>query len=217
MINKSYRLFQALFVFFSVILWVFFILGVIEYFRWQVFPGIFIHVGIVIIALVHAVFIIGFVNIEALANLLFLKKTSWRYYLVAVLWAFFIWVADFWIQIFYFLDNGKIDSLALQSEMKKFGAFNVVVASCLLAPVAEEILFRGILLRGLLEKLNPIGAILISSLVFAGIHFSIQDFLSLLLVSIGYGFLTIKAKSILPPILAHLINNSVTIYYFSTL
>lgn len=131
--------------------------------------------------------------------------------------AIFVWVADFWLQQFFFLENGKDDALALQIEIKNFGSINVVLAICILAPIAEETLFRGILLKGLLDKISPLASILISSFIFAGIHFSINDFLTLFIVATGYALLTHKSQSIWPAIFGHFLNNSVTVYYLSTL
>jgi len=188
-----------------------------EYFQWKIVTGLPIHSGIIIIILSYTAMMTKSLKISILLSTLSFKGVAWQYYLVAIVFALVIWLADFWLQLFFFLDDGKTDSLLLQTEVQSFGIFSIIVASCLLAPVAEELLFRSILLKGLLNKFSPFSATLISSLLFATIHFSTQNFISLFIAAFGYAILTIKAQSIQPALFAHLINNSMTVYYLSTL
>ena len=46
-----------------------------------------------------------------------------------------------------------------------------VVGAVILAPLVEELLFRGVLLRALLRKFDPPVAVLVSALVFALVHY----------------------------------------------
>lgn len=52
-----------------------------------------------------------------------------------------------------------------------WGLAFAVVSACLLAPVAEEILYRGVLFRSCRNRIGVIPAALVSSAVFAGLHF----------------------------------------------
>ncbi|MEE9336551.1 MAG: type II CAAX endopeptidase family protein [Methylococcaceae bacterium] len=219
MIKNPFRLYQAILIFLGIAVWVVAASGAIEHFRWHLkfSSGLLIHSGIIIISLASIAVIIKSKNILTISRTINFKNTAWGYYLIAIVLAVIIWFADFWLQLFFFLDDGKKDGISLQTEINHFGILSIVIASCLLAPIAEEILFRGILLKGLLEKFNPFTAIIISALIFAAIHFSSEDFISLFVAAFGYALLTIKAQSILPAILAHMINNSVTIYYLMTL
>ncbi|MCK5830937.1 MAG: CPBP family intramembrane metalloprotease [Methylococcales bacterium] len=219
LINYSLRLYHAILVFISVSLWVILAAGIIEYFQWNsMFDlGLLIHSGIIIISVGSVALMIKSKNILVIFDTLNFNKSTWGYYLIAIVLAIIIWLADFWLQLFFFLDDGRKGGLALQAEIKQFGILSIVISSCLLAPAAEEILFRGILLKGLLEKVSPFFAILLSSLLFATIHFSSQDFISLFIAAFGYALLTVKSESILPAFLAHLLNNSVTVYYMATL
>jgi membrane protease YdiL (CAAX protease family) len=219
MLTKNpFRLYHAVLTFIGIALWVILAAGAIEYFQWHLVfaSGLLIHSGIIIISIACTALVIKSRNLIAIFNVLNFKKSIWRYYLIAVVFAVVIWFADFWLQHFYFLDDGRKDGLALQAEIKQFGILSIVASSCLLAPIAEEILFRGILLKGLLEKVSPFVAILISSLLFAAIHFSTQDFISLFVAAFGYALLTVKSNSIQPALLAHFLNNSVTVYYLTT-
>ena len=52
-----------------------------------------------------------------------------------------------------------------------WGLAFAVVSACLLAPLAEELLYRGVLFRSLWNRLGVLPAALFSSLVFAVLHF----------------------------------------------
>lgn len=200
-------------------LWVITAVGAIGYFNWYrtFVPGLLIHSGIILVCMACTIGLNKPLKIKGLLYVLSLKQAQFRYYLIAFVFAIVLWLADFWLQLFFFLDDGLSDGLELQKEFKQLGSISIILAVCFLAPVAEEILFRGILLKGLNDKLKPVWAIAISSILFAAIHFSAHDFLTLFIAGSGYSLLTLKAQSILPAILAHVMNNSMTLYYLATL
>lgn len=73
-----------------------------------------------------------------------------------------------------------------------------------LAPVGEEILFRGFLYGGLSRKMHSIGAMVISSLVFAVSHqYSISGLVFVLLYGFVFCWLYKRTGSLWPGILAH--------------
>ncbi|MES2474830.1 MAG: CPBP family intramembrane glutamic endopeptidase [Verrucomicrobiota bacterium] len=57
------------------------------------------------------------------------------------------------------------------TEAGPWGLVFALVASCLLAPVAEEILYRGVLFRSVRNRLGVLAGGVISSLIFALLHF----------------------------------------------
>lgn len=66
-----------------------------------------------------------------------------------------------------------------------FGLMFLIVSACLVAPVSEEILYRGVLFRSLSNRMGVLAAALISSVVFASLHF--YDFYGLASVA-TFGF-----------------------------
>jgi membrane protease YdiL (CAAX protease family) len=46
-----------------------------------------------------------------------------------------------------------------------------VVGAVIFAPLVEELLFRGVLFRGLLRKMEPATAVLVSAVIFALVHY----------------------------------------------
>jgi len=85
-------------------------------------------------------------------------------------------------------------------------------AICILVPVAEEIVFRGAILRVLLDffgkKMHWI-AILISALVFGAAHMNLAQFLHATLLGLLLGWLYYRTGSIFPGIVLHWVNNTV--------
>ncbi len=83
-------------------------------------------------------------------------------------------------------------------------AFMVLVVA---APVLEEILFRRIILHFLLKKINPINAILISSLAFGLIHMNLWQGIAAFVMGMYFGYVYWKTKSLKTVVLLHLITN----------
>lgn len=90
--------------------------------------------------------------------------------------------------------------------------------SGILAPIYEEMIFRGIILALLLNHYKPFKAILISSLLFGLFHFRNVIYLGLefslfyqMFYTFGlgllFGWITIKTKSIWSAVILHYINN----------
>lgn len=74
---------------------------------------------------------------------------------------------------------------------------------CLLAPAAEEILMRGLVLGGLRGSIGLTGALLISSVLFAAFHFNMVQTLSALVCGLALGLLYAHTGSLFCCILAH--------------
>ncbi|WP_317168426.1 CPBP family intramembrane glutamic endopeptidase [Blattabacterium cuenoti] len=87
----------------------------------------------------------------------------------------------------------------------------------LLAPICEEILFRGIILNGMLRnKIHPIKAIIFSSFLFGLTHMNPWQLLGGLFVGSFIGYIYYITNSITDCILLHILNNfiaTVGIFY----
>ena len=80
----------------------------------------------------------------------------------------------------------------------------------LLAPVLEELLFRGAI-QGCLQQIvkNPWTAIIIASLIFGIVHMNPAQIPFAFLIGIMFGWLYYRTGSLLPGIIGHVLNNSV--------
>lgn len=84
---------------------------------------------------------------------------------------------------------------------------------CLIAPFIEEILMRGYILEGIQKKHGVMVALIISSILFAGLHFNMVQTLSALICGVVLGLLYLNTGSLFCCILTHFLYN--TISYFS--
>ncbi|QTN30036.1 CPBP family intramembrane metalloprotease [Rhodoferax sp. AJA081-3] len=87
-----------------------------------------------------------------------------------------------------------------------------VVATCVIAPIVEEMLFRGILLRSFLEQYPRGVAIGFSALYFGAAHLNIYQFLLAFLLGLLLGWLYERSSSLVPCIALHAaVNGSVVL------
>ncbi|WP_299581419.1 type II CAAX endopeptidase family protein [uncultured Sunxiuqinia sp.] len=79
----------------------------------------------------------------------------------------------------------------------------------ILAPLVEEILFRGIILKSFLNKYSPLQSILLTAFLFGAIHFNINQLVSGLLAGVFLGYLYWQTQSLSLCILSHMIYNGI--------
>ncbi len=79
-------------------------------------------------------------------------------------------------------------------------------SSIILAPIAEELFFRGIILRKT-AKISQNFAIFFSAFVFGFMHGNPYQFSLGFLIGIVFGYVTIKTGSLLPAIIGHMVVN----------
>ncbi len=78
------------------------------------------------------------------------------------------------------------------------------------AGVCEEILFRGLIIKGY-AKLGVVGSIAISSILFGILHRDIQKAVSTMLLGALFGFIVYRTKSVYAGIAAHFTNNTIAV------
>jgi len=83
------------------------------------------------------------------------------------------------------------------------GSVGAVVIACVLAPVLEEMLFRGIILRSFLLQYPRWLSILGSALIFGAAHMNLYQFTAAAMLGIFLGWLYQRSRSLLPCIMLH--------------
>lgn len=83
-----------------------------------------------------------------------------------------------------------------------------LIAGCLLAPVLEEMLFRGVVLRGFLHQYPRGQAIAGSAILFGAAHLNIYQFVVAVVIGSLAGWLYERTRSLLPGITLHVAFNS---------
>ncbi|MDG4949831.1 CPBP family intramembrane metalloprotease [Weeksellaceae bacterium KMM 9724] len=87
----------------------------------------------------------------------------------------------------------------------KVAAFIMVV---ILAPILEELIFRGLILRGMLNaNISPWVAIFLSSFLFGIAHLNPWQFLGAGMIGLSLGFIYWRTQSLLLVIFLHALNN----------
>ncbi len=92
----------------------------------------------------------------------------------------------------------------------------LVVAVVFIAPVAEEFMYRGVLLRGLETTVGSAGAIGLSSVVFAAAHGELILLPGLTAFAVVLGLLAHRFEGLAVPICAHMSFNATTVVLLLT-
>jgi sodium transport system permease protein len=74
--------------------------------------------------------------------------------------------------------------------------------------VCEEALFRGPILRGLVSRFSPVGAALLTGILFGLFHADIWRFVPATVLGIGLSAIALASDSIVPAMVAHFVNNA---------
>lgn len=86
-----------------------------------------------------------------------------------------------------------------------------VLTIVLAVPLAEEILFRGLLFGALTRWLRTGWILVLSSTLFAAIHFDLAFFLPLFFLGMVLGWARIRSRSLGLPLLIHTVNNGLAL------
>lgn len=84
--------------------------------------------------------------------------------------------------------------------------------ACLLGPVLEELLYRGVLLQSL-RKYNERFAIFLSAAIFGLMHQNYQQFILGFVVGIPLAVITIKYNSLIPAMVTHIVMNTSATFF----
>jgi membrane protease YdiL (CAAX protease family) len=85
------------------------------------------------------------------------------------------------------------------------------------APIAEELFFRGLVLRGFLGRYSVFQAVGMSALLFSLIHLNIWTAIAVLPLGFGFAWLRLRTNSLVPNILSHMTVSITTNYLVAPL
>ena len=86
-----------------------------------------------------------------------------------------------------------------------------VISLAIIPACCEEVLFRGVLVSEY-GGLGEGNAVVLSSLCFAMLHFSVRDFPAYLYAGLLLGILTVVSRSLLPATVLHLVSNLLNLF-----
>lgn len=144
------------------------------------------------------------------------RTTEWYNIFLVAPATYVVTIVGFAI-LFSILSSNSIDVPGFTGEKTKvvgefgteaIGHILAFIAAVLIAPLIEEIVFRGFMLRAFAKHIPVWGAVFGSSALFAAIHVTPGVFFPLMILGAVMATLTVKTKSIYPAIVFHMMNNS---------
>ncbi len=114
------------------------------------------------------------------------------------------------IQIFFPAPEYIIDLNTLLKPESTTGFILLFFAVAILAPIGEELLFRGFLQQFLEKHWKDITrSILVTALLFSIIHMNLYWFIQIYFLGVILGFLSWKTNSVVPALILHGLNNAI--------
>jgi membrane protease YdiL (CAAX protease family) len=147
--------------------------------------------------------------VEALRALGF-RRFNWG---VAALWVVIAGVVGYAASALYDVVKGPLclqtntDALAEQIKIAPLTTLGLLLAGALVAPVCEEVFFRGFLLPGISRAMPIWAAVIVSSLLFGVAHVDLGSFAPLVVIGLLLGVVRWKTRSLWPSIFLHTLNN----------
>lgn len=102
------------------------------------------------------------------------------------------------------------------TEIPLDGALDVtlcVIVTVIIAPVCEELVFRGALLTGLTKKFGVIPSVILSGLAFSLMHMNPEQTVYQFFMGCACAYLAICSGSVLCPMIVHACNNLIAIIF----
>jgi len=118
--------------------------------------------------------------------------------------------AGFFDTLTFLLDRPIVPKFMLDTYTTAYFVPSLWLAFIIIAPVVEELFFRGFLFKGIEHsKLGPAGAVVITSLLWSIMHvqYDVYSIISLFTGGLLLGLARAKSNSIYTPIVMHILQN----------
>ena len=100
----------------------------------------------------------------------------------------------------------------ITNETSEANKIILIISSCILGPIVEELLFRKNLLDKLLQFNSKINSIIISALIFSFMHSSYNSMIYAFILGIILGIIYLKYKSIKMSMYMHMVSNMAVMF-----
>ncbi|WP_333662493.1 type II CAAX endopeptidase family protein [Chishuiella changwenlii] len=196
---------------------------------WQIVGGIITVPGFFYKPLNHVLLPLGFLGgtIAAIVILLMLTQTKvapiiqdikrqftiTQVILAIACWVCFLPLVEFFTSLIPTDGPFEIIYKLFEESFKMMLDYKIAgfIMVCILAPIFEEIIFRGIILKGMLNfKVNPITAILINGFIFGCAHMNPWQFIGAGFLGVIFGYIYYRTRSLFLPMLLHFLNNALS-------
>ncbi len=215
--QRQYRIFQVIILILSIIAVDYCLLWTFHYLQISPYPNneIYILAASYSVILIVSAIVTKSTKPQTIHSVMGFSQTSSKVIMIALLIGILLWVSDYLYQI-YLLQN------SLFLEAKEWTTNHpdqliTLISMVIFAPVIEEIVLRGILLHSLTRYMNKFLATIMVSIIFTLLHDSYEQWPTLFIASALYCWLTLHSKSIVPAIVAHILNNAFTFILYKLL
>ncbi|HDR7471644.1 CPBP family intramembrane glutamic endopeptidase [Bacillus toyonensis] len=133
--------------------------------------------------------------------------------IAAVIMPFFLVIGIVLLLLAIAMSFNILEGTAEATVLESKSGLQLLVSSIIIAviaPIAEEIIFRGYLFNRLSFRLGIKKAIIISSIVFGILH--LQNIFGATILGISMCVLYIKTKSLIVPIIVHMVSNIFVVF-----
>ena len=154
-------------------------------------------------------------NVKQTFNDFGFKKISFKILLISIGLGFVLffvnnYIADIFYTILTFLGYDNSVNIALNVNYKIGVEF---LLTAIIPGICEEVLHRGMFMRGCKKQGFTRYGLLFSSLLFGLIHLNIQQFCYAMVLGALMSFVVIVADSIYPAMIIHFMNNALSIHF----
>lgn len=102
---------------------------------------------------------------------------------------------------------------ALVASLTAPSGVALLVATVMVAPIVEEVLYRGYLLGSLTDRGWRVMAVLVSALLFVTLHFEPANLVASLCLGLGTGLCAVQSRSVVPGLIVHTASNAFGMWY----
>lgn len=93
-----------------------------------------------------------------------------------------------------------------------YGIYGAILKIAIIAPIVEELIFRGVIMHGLMRNYSKFTAVFVSALMFALFHLNPWQFPATFVLGLLLGLLMLRTRNIYLCILGHAINNGLVLF-----
>jgi membrane protease YdiL (CAAX protease family) len=133
-------------------------------------------------------------------------------YRAATVWTQHVggWLVANWPVLSEF--GGQFDTITLIQQQSESTAYPLLLVIVGLGPaIGEEVVFRGLIGRGLIARWGVVGGVLLTSLLFAAAHVSPAHAVATLPIAVFLHVAYLATGSIGAPIFVHFLNNALSV------
>ncbi|WP_312578966.1 CPBP family intramembrane glutamic endopeptidase [Clostridium sp.] len=152
---------------------------------------------------------------KKLTEEILLKKTKLMNIVIAALIGTSVWLFNSGVLVLLQLNGLLMEQFQGMNEilnpLTEANLFIMILTIGIVAPFAEEFLFRGVIYRTLSKNISIPVTIIIQGILFGIYHGNLIQGVYASLLGIIFGFITYKTQSLWPAIIAHMTNNTIAV------